>query len=278
MLSKLFPAPVEMPLGGGIFMASQFRMGDLADMERWALWRLGRVERYGSLLTLQDPEARKAALCRAYLAVEADPGHGFGSKAVDEVLATPEGAVLQLWLSLRQAHPKFGQADAIELLGQVTAEQWHDFTAWAWNVDPLDELAGALDRLIGVTLPEGEAPTGSDWERAVGDVIEKTGWTLDEIKALTLGQWDAIRRGGERKAHPVAEPDPPLDMTFKTFTETVNVPREKLWKWWEEEGKHRPPAAPAGPETEKATPADTAAPVGGEAATEEPACTSGPTQ
>ena len=73
-LSRLWPQPRPLPLGGRVYPVSPLRLRDLAAMEQWAAASLGggMAAQLADVAAIADTDARRAALRRLY--DEADAG------------------------------------------------------------------------------------------------------------------------------------------------------------------------------------------------------------
>lgn len=228
MLSDFWPRPVPLPFGADTYPVSQYQIRDLAHFERFAadpgeFWRdLADAEavpdaptRHGLLRALYDRAERGLA--------------GWGGADLLVALDTPYGRLETLWVSLVKASPDLTRADIVPIAMQATEDQWRTFDRVAWHLDPLDEVARVIDDEIGVSFP---ADPGSPrrWERAIARVIRRTGWTLEQVGALTLGQFEAICRAGAKPVHAYAEPDsPPKGWGWERFDREVSAPRAVFW-------------------------------------------------
>jgi hypothetical protein len=169
----------------------------------------------------------------------------------------PEMRIETLWLSLRKAHPKLTRND---LLGTedragpacfITPAEWDAFDRIAWNADPWDEAAGAIDAEIGVVLPMPRTER-SDWQLGIARLVEVTGWTLETIGGLYLSQWATMLRLGGKPEHPVVEPKRGEGMTEREMDATVFGPRRAFWRAIPAADSRQTPGVPAPPEAHPA--------------------------
>ena len=136
---------------------------------------------------LDVPEAR-SALVGVLEALEADPPM-WGNAEGYRIFAEWEG--LKFWLGVI-----LGQCNAITpayldwIAHHITVAEWECCKREWRRLDPRDEV----ESLLGIEHDVGHPVP---WPRAICEVVEATGWTLDIISRLHMSQVRAIRSGGK---------------------------------------------------------------------------------
>lgn len=237
-LRDYWPLPTAVPLGGSPRAVLPLRLRDLAHLERWAADRSGGARAtLADALSVPDPTARREALYAAYDLAKSGGPH-LEEDAVAVLVESPEGVATQLWLTLRQADPEIRPEDALDLAATLEPGEYPAFLAVAWHLDALDDVAGAIDREIGVSFPVVRRPAKPGaWAAAVASFLRAyPGWTLEALGNLTLPQWDALA-GGERP-HLVASPTRPPGWSAERWQAEVSEPRRRFWlPYWERKRK-----------------------------------------
>lgn len=206
-----------------------FRLRDLARLEAWAGEVLDSPRKLlAEAVALADPQARGDALRAAYDVAERG-GPQLCDREVNAILGTAWGQAMQVWLALRGTVKGIRLEHAHSLAQEMTEDQWREFSWIAWGADYLDEVAIAIDQLIGVP-PFWLDSESADWEAAISSVIRETGWTLATIGRLRLPQWDVVRRQGECARHVIAEPEPRKGWSWDRLKREVNGPRRAFWR------------------------------------------------
>lgn len=204
MLSDISPEPVPLRLGAREWLVSQFRLRDLASVERAAgggtlpFWRsLGLAEE----LTGEDRRRRLAELF-----VRAEDGlPAFGDSKLDGAMASAAVKFEGLFISVRRSHRQLSREAFASSLSAMTARQFKTAERVMWAADPLDSVAAAFDADLGLPTPPDYRDC--DWRKMVKQAVKaKKYWTLDVILNLHLSQWRFLF--GDPEYHPIASPTP----------------------------------------------------------------------
>lgn len=252
-LARLWPQPRPLLLGGRVYPVSPLRLRDLASLEQWAAHARGGgiVDDLADAAAIEDESARRAALRGLYDECEAgaDP---WANPDVGAMLATRAGMAEQIRLTVRRTRRGevryMRRSVAMQVARLVEPGDWAAWRHVAWCLDDLDCIAEAIDAEIGVVWPEPRAMAlGPDeqggWGKSLYAVVAgtpsqvgaigATGWTLETLGDLTLGQWRWLASGGV-PSHDVAEPkEPPRGVSEGEFAAAVRRPRAKFWaEYW----------------------------------------------
>lgn len=190
-LRILLARPVGVLLGTpeAVYLLSPLRPVDLADLESLAFATWPNPAESLPRGNANTPEHRQA-LRDALDAAEAGPPSWNGS--ANPVLATTASVTL-LRACLRD-HPGMTEEILQSLASQMTSEHWKRVYRVAWGIDPAREIIQRIDDLLGFP-PEPMA--GVPWARAIADLAETTGWTLDAITHMSLAAINLMRNGGK---------------------------------------------------------------------------------
>jgi len=205
-LSDLYPdggagSPRVVTLGGRECPARPLRVDDLPAFERWAAATLGDP---CEGLDESDP-GYADRLRAAYDPARAWPPE-FGDEAVWDLIHTPEGLALTVAVCLG-----LSRAESLAIVDDeaATPAEWAAFHAFAWSLtpSPYEEVVRRIDRLIGCPeFSRGPVAPGEpiSWTRAVAEQADGDPGRLAAIGRLTLGQWRALRTGGDdRQSEPL---------------------------------------------------------------------------
>jgi hypothetical protein len=172
--------------------------------------------------SIEPDAARKGRLlAQAYDAADADEL----DLASPEVMAEVGSAEGLAQLLLMAVTPTPSPDDALALAVLLSPSEWARVNRAAWGTRPRDEAERAIDQLIGVTWPVGVREPHA-MGKAVWTVAEATGWTVNEIGAMTLSQWNVARSGGEPPSEGF---DPPTGVSWREMEGAVLRPRERFW-------------------------------------------------
>lgn len=190
-LDWLLPRVRFVPLGGMSRPVAELRLRDLADLQGWLADQAPHPLRDVPPERLDpEPETRRARLQAAWKAARDWPPR-LGSEDAAALLESPAGRVAFVAVCLRRCDPSVTAEDAATVAAAMDAAEWANLRRVAWGLQPWRELQGELDP-TSLDAPDAGPP---DWTEAFHEIAGRTGWTFDEIGALTLGQYRAIRSG-----------------------------------------------------------------------------------
>lgn len=199
MLSHLISRPARLRLGGRFWRVSQLQLFDLAWIEEWATGGAGQFPcELLDTLAIEDETARHEGLRSLYDAAEVG-GAATGSDAWCAAIASPAGRAVALWRSLRKRPQKACQGkrptrvEVVELMQRMTPTEFSLAEAVIWAHDPLDSVAWAIDKEIGVASqsPHTKARP-ADWLKSFAALAKMTGWDVRQFGRLTLNQYQAL--------------------------------------------------------------------------------------
>jgi hypothetical protein len=95
------------------------------------------------------------------------------------------------WLvvTLSRTHPGFGAAEALELLGRLTIEEWTALQSAAFGVQPIQEWAE-------MAAPAAPGPPGQTWAEAICRMADGDPLRLEAAGRLTINQFKLLRSDG----------------------------------------------------------------------------------
>ena len=228
MYLDLFPEPVPLSLAGSVWLVSQYQIRDLAALESMASHpaRLAFLHDLADATTNEDAGSRRARLRSLHAQAE----RGFDVIGPSDAMATPAGRVESLRRSLAKAHEGLTPQIAVDLAVALTPGEWATFDRIAWHADLIDEVAGEIDREIGVIVPDHHRPDPNAMRKTFFNVIELTGYTPDQIGALYLSQWDVLLSAGDPREHASESPRKPVGWTKERFDIEIMKPRREFWR------------------------------------------------
>jgi hypothetical protein len=190
-ITAIYPRPRKVACAGHSFLVNEARVCDLIALQGYIDDRATRpLEALRARLGRLDvPEARDA-LAGLLDDLEADPPM-WGNEAGARFFAEWDGIVF--WMGVI-----IGQCNAITpafldwIAHHATEAEWESMKREWRRIDPRDEV----ESLLGI---EGEQGEPVPWPRAICEVVEITGWTLETIANLHMSQIRAIRCGGKQE-------------------------------------------------------------------------------
>lgn len=191
----MFPAPVLLPLGGTPYLVGQLTVADWAALTRYVLDHHPHpLDEHRAEVEALAGDARRVRLMQLAVAAERWPPRYPGPEA-DALLCTVAG--LAFWLGLVLS--KHQAVDAAELVRLARSAEddpgrmtWEEFAAVRRAADGQAPAAELQRRLY----PEPPGEAGEDpWAARVRDLAAETGWTLDYIGSLTIGQFLLMATG-----------------------------------------------------------------------------------
>jgi hypothetical protein len=202
-ITSLFPQPLEVKITGRTLKIGEVRPVDLSLLQSYIESRSERpLETFWAREPSLSDEERRAALWAVYDVLDGDPP-SWGNKAGEDILyGDDEGILFLLGVILRQCEPTLSKEEVSAIADSLSRE---DFGAIlrAWRrADPLDTvetLLGIDDRTPGPTRTLVEA---------ICEVVENTGWTLEQVSTMSLTQIRTIRSGGKERERGVAIEQP----------------------------------------------------------------------
>ena len=222
MLRVLFQRPVGVLLGDPEqpYLCLPLRLADLADLEAlaYAAWpnpAEGLPEHD------EDTPEHRQRLLKAMDDAEAGPPSWSSTE-------NPRLASLVTLTFLRAVlrdHPGLSEEALERLAGQLDQRQWQRIYRVAWGVEPAREVLVRIDTLIG--FPP-DTPAGVPWSEAVAQLIEQTGWSLEQIGQLTLPAANLIRSGGKPLDLWDSGPEQPFDGTT-LLNHNLHAARERFF-------------------------------------------------
>jgi hypothetical protein len=197
-ITRLFPRPRPVTLGGRTFLVGEMRLRDLVDLQdfldrRWE----SPLEAIRPKLGAMDDRERKAALRGLWAACEAGPVR-WGTDAAAKAFRTAEGILETFRIVLRIHHPELTLDQVTEIASRTTPEEFDAMLSSWRRIDPIDELAWMLG------MDEGAGKGSIGWAQAVCELCETYGWTLDYVMTLTLRQISTVRSGGKPQEKGIA--------------------------------------------------------------------------
>jgi hypothetical protein len=206
-ITDIFPQPWEVAIAGRVFLIGEARLCDLISLQAFIDKRSRRpMEAFRAEMGRMTEEERGAALWAVYDELDASDRPMWGNDAGNVVFDCDEGLLHIYSVILRREQPDQTHKDYItdaELrliaLRATADEYWAMFRAFR-RVDPLEEVVGLLELPDLTDLGEEDgAPV--PWPKAIAELVELTGWTLEYIKTLTMSQITAIRTGGAQREY-----------------------------------------------------------------------------
>lgn len=206
-ITDIYPQPWEVMISGRVFLVGEARLCDLIALQDFIDKRARRpLEELRPKLGTMEPDERGAALWAVYDEIDASERAMWGNDAGNVIYDCDEGLLHTYAVILRREQPDPTHKDYItdaELrliaLRASPEEYWAMFRAFR-RADPLEEVTSLLELPDLTDLGEEDGPP-VPWPKAIAEMVEITGWTLDTIKTLTMGQITAIRTGGAQKEY-----------------------------------------------------------------------------
>ena len=189
-LRILFARPVGLMLGTPeqAFLASPLRPVDLADLEALAFANWSNPAESLPDKDVDTPEHRQALRDALDLAEAGPPPW----RTTDNHQLASVTTLVFLRAVLR-AH-ELTNDDLVALARTLTPKQWQRLYRVAWGVDPVREIVQRIDTFLGFPPDAGD---GVPWGRAIAELIEQTGWTLEVIGQIPLPALNLLRNGGK---------------------------------------------------------------------------------
>jgi hypothetical protein len=202
-VTSLFPQPIEIEVTGRTLLIGEVRPVDLSRLQAYIEKRSERP--LEALLAREDQtsnEERRAALWAVYDVLEGDPP-AWGNEAGERIIyQDDEGILFLLGVILRQCDPSMSDDELRDIAFSLSKA---DFGAIlrAWRrANPLD----VVEHLLGIDDRE-PAPSVSLVE-AICEVVEATGWTLEQVSTMSMTQIRTIRSGGKERERGVKVEQP----------------------------------------------------------------------
>jgi hypothetical protein len=239
-LSLFWPTPRPLLLAGRVYDVHPLRLRHLAALEAWAARQLqDTATALWDVASIPDPGERRTALRGLYERVEGTGPDTTGPDA-RAILSTRAGMAEHFRHTVRRGTRRPSPACALRIAEGITAAEWLAWQHVAWCVDDLDAIAEAIDREIGVVWPTpGPSEPGTGWGKSLWTVVTgvatgygsvgATGWTLDQIGDLTIGQWHWLRSGGTQTGAGIASEAQPAGVGDEAFRQAVKLPRSRFW-------------------------------------------------
>lgn len=220
-ITQIIPRPRLVRLGGREFLASEFRLADLADLQAWLEAESSDpFEDSASTILggIRDREWKKL-LWRIVDESGAWPPR-LGSPDADGLIDSPSGMARQLYLSLRREHPEIDQAEADRLLAEVTPAEWSRFSRWAWAVKPEAVIRSLIDG------PREDPGRPTDWTALWCSYVAKVGPGGPPFESLTLTQLRSWLADGDPSE---AEESGGTDLTSQHTAMAKATKRREFW-------------------------------------------------
>jgi hypothetical protein len=201
----LFPRPLPVPAAGRTWQILPLRLRDISALLH-AFWesdggnpmnrhrgglKAAREACGGDYLAETDAGRTYADLLREAMAgAEVDTEAGL-SDLLNSLFHLDGGVPLFLKTLIGRTYPDFDDEAAASLAAMLDGPDLDALISAGLAIHPLDEL--------NVLMDPGAAGggTATDWGRAIVEVVQDTGWTLDQVGELTLGQLGIVRAGGK---------------------------------------------------------------------------------
>ena len=185
-LTAIVPQPRTIRLAGIPFLASEYRVKDVADLQAWIEGHAEDSFEDAAPRLLGVPENLrdrqwKLLLWRVVEGLEADPA-SIDSPEGGDLLNSPAGRVRQLVLSLRRERPDFDEAAAMVLLPSISADEWSRLVRLAWGASPRSVVRRLID---GEESRPGSPP---DWSALWCAYVNNAGAAAPPFETLTLTQ------------------------------------------------------------------------------------------
>jgi hypothetical protein len=188
-LSRVWPQPVGLTIGGRLVMVAEYRLADLATLQTWLETQAPHpLAKIPPAEDDADPDTRPERLRDAMKAL-ADWPPRIGSIAATMLLASMEGRLMQLFVSMARAKPETSIDDAISVLADTTPADFRSVRRVAWGVAAWREIVSEL-------APDTEDADPMDWGKELFRLAEAFHWTPDQVGDLTIGQWRLLASGG----------------------------------------------------------------------------------
>lgn len=198
---SVIPFPAKVILGGIEWLASEFRLSDLAELQYWiarqipnpfdlAAWRIQHGKR--------DREW-KQILSMTIDNQQLYPPE-FGSPTAAMLLESAEGSIVQMFISLRRAHPTFTLEVCRSLHAEVTVAEYAQFCRIAWGTSPISVMMAIVDG----ASPPGNPP---DWPMLWHRYITEANGSAPPFGDLTISQFRAWKSGGKPSDGSIADRD-----------------------------------------------------------------------
>lgn len=193
-IDRALPRPVALEVDGHPpTLIAEYTLDDLASLQAW-------------LRGLDDPldalgdEPDRAAVLAAWDALEHWPPTPFDPIG-RAILATPGGRLVQLVTSMCRAGAEGAGKVGAALAPHMTAKHWRKLDRVAWGLAPWKQLARMLTAeplSDGSGQPYDPDDVGDgrpfDPGAAVASLVDRYEWTWAEAGAVTLTQWNLLRR------------------------------------------------------------------------------------
>ena len=188
-LTRVVPTATPLPLGGVVYLASELRLADLAELQAWINAQVpSPFDLVADVLAGGGPTVPGwLRLLGATIDAQAAWPKVPGDPEAEALLQAEGGRKLLLALVLRRHHP---DADVGAIYAAATVAEYSRLHRVAWGVDP----GFALGLLIDGPGPGGGR--GPDWARAWFRYVTecKGGPPFGD---LTISQFRAFRSGGK---------------------------------------------------------------------------------
>ena len=189
-LAQLFPQHWPIKLGGTVYSVPPLRLRDVAKFQAWlAVFKPCPLEVVQPELEQLADGDRRERLAQIYLDCEQWPIR-YGTPEAARAFSTRIGCEYWLTIVFERAIPRPMPATIADLVTELSAEDWTKLTRLVYELDPLDAIVGMFE-------PQAAVEESINWAEAIADVVEATGWTIEQIGDLTLSQWHTIRTGGK---------------------------------------------------------------------------------
>jgi len=187
-LSIIFPPARLARVGGDVFFIDELKIGDLAKLQGWLDDRCkSDYESARPELTAMAPGERYDRV-RAILVADRESADA-GLYGVHPDTFNDEGIVIFLLVVL-----KVDLDRAREVAGAITVDELVTLHRAAYRPSARAEMLGIVFPPLAGEGGDGES---RDWAGDVWKVIERTGWTFDQIQNLTISQFRMVLCHGE---------------------------------------------------------------------------------
>jgi hypothetical protein len=184
-ITRVFPVPVVLHLGGAPWEVEELTLGDLAEIQAGVTAMAPHP--FDLLPTDRPPTAED---WHAVVEAAAVWPPRLGTPEAAELGGSAVGLARWLLVVLRKRQPETTAADALDLLGRITPAEWLRLRSVAFGVPPVDLARQAI---------EGKPPEWDTvpWTVAVEQISELRNWDYATIRGLTLSQWRLVGTGGK---------------------------------------------------------------------------------
>lgn len=207
-ITSVLPQPTVVALGEGRYPILPLRLADVARLQGFVAAAIPCPLDADARARLDDPATpqpeRRKLLRDLWRGCKHWPPR-YGSPEADQAFRSPAGRLFFAALVFESSAVAISVEELARELSQATPEQLRALASAAFAVRPIEALNHRVAAELGERGPEDDPDPDDDdqgdlnWAEAFAEVAHDTGWTFDEIGALRLPAWRAIRTRGKAK-------------------------------------------------------------------------------